>query len=83
METKAGVGYSELFDSYDAGKECALEAIKNFNGNPVSMAVIFTTVRHDAEQFQKGIKEIIGTDTPLIGGYSVGIITNTHLGYDG
>jgi hypothetical protein len=83
METKAGVGYSELFDSYSAGIECASEAVKELDGRTVSIAVIFTTVRHDAESFQKGIKEIIGKDTPLIGGYSVGIITNNNLGYDG
>jgi hypothetical protein len=83
MDTKAGVGYSELFDSYLAGKECASESIKNLDGRQVSIAIIFTTVRHDPELFQKGIKEIIGTDTPLIGGYSVGIITNKNLGYDG
>jgi hypothetical protein len=83
METIAGVGYSELFDSYNAGRACASQAIKNLDGNAVSMAIIFTTVRHDAELFQKGVKEIIGTNTPLIGGYSVGIITNVDLGYDG
>ncbi len=83
METKAGVGYSELFDSYNAGKECALEAIKDLAGNPISIAIIFTTVRHDATLFQKGIKEVIGENTPLIGGYGVGIITNNNLGYDG
>jgi hypothetical protein len=83
MDTTVGVGYSELFDSYMAGKMCATEAVKDLNGNPISLAIIFTTVRHDAELFQKGIKEIIGADTRLIGGYAVGLITNTHLGYDG
>ncbi|MES2762521.1 MAG: FIST N-terminal domain-containing protein [Bacteroidota bacterium] len=83
METKAGVGYSELFDSFSAGKECATEAVKNLEGRPIAIAVIFTTVRHDAKAFQQGIKEIIGADTKLIGGYSVGIITNSNLGYDG
>ncbi|MES2138556.1 MAG: FIST N-terminal domain-containing protein [Bacteroidota bacterium] len=83
MQTTIGIGYSELFDSFNAGKECALEAVKSLDGNPISIAIIFTTVRHDAELFQNGIKEIIGADTRLIGGYSVGIITNDHLGYDG
>lgn len=83
METRAGVGYSELFDSFDAGKECATEAVKSLGKDPISIAIIFTTVRHDAESFQKGVKEVIGSNTPLMGGYGVGIITNTNLGYDG
>ncbi|HEX8515007.1 MAG TPA: FIST N-terminal domain-containing protein [Bacteroidia bacterium] len=83
METTVGVGYSELFDSYNAGIECASEAVKSLDGRAVSTAVIFTTVRHDPELFRKGIREVIGENSMLIGGYGVGVITNTHLGYDG
>ena len=36
----------------------------------------------DHEAFFRGIKEVVG-DTPVIGGSSIGVITNKNLSYTG
>ncbi len=78
-EIRAGVGRSEKEDSYEAGKEAALEAGIESPG----LALVFCTGRHDPEKFRDGIRSVVGPDCRIVGGYTVGIITRDAASYDG
>ncbi len=83
MATKAGVGYSEEFDSYLAGQQAAIEAMSPLEGQEPHLVILFTTSRHHPETFSEAVRSVVGAVPLFIGGYGVGVITNTSLGYDG
>jgi hypothetical protein len=83
MTTKAGVGYSEKTASKEAGIEAAKAAIEGLGGASCSLAIVYSTSKHDPAQLRDGIRSVIGAQARLIGGYGVGIITKDKLAYGG
>ncbi len=83
MSTKCGVGYSEQANSYEAAVAAAKEALEKAGVEKPSMVLFYTTSKHNPEQTAAGIRSVIGTEAKLIGGSSVGVITNDKLGYEG
>ncbi|TAJ82025.1 MAG: hypothetical protein EPO42_01790 [Gallionellaceae bacterium] len=78
----ARVGFSEKADSYEAGVDVASNAA-NGSLSGWHMAILISTSRHVPEKLRDGVQSVIGKSCKLIGGYGVGIITNSNLAYDG
>lgn len=83
MSTKFGVGYTENPKSFEAGVEMAKQAISQAGIEKCNLAILYSTSKHDPVQLGNGVRSVIGTNSRMIGGYSMGIITNDYLGYEG
>jgi len=83
MTTKAGVGYSENPKSFDAGIEVASAAMAEAGVDKCDLAIMYSTSKHDPSELRDGVRSKIGPAARLIGGYSIGAITNDKLGYEG
>jgi len=80
---KVGIGYGNHEDLYDLGKEIAHRAIKSSGIKKPSIALAFCNGYTGHENFLKGIRSIIGESIPIVGGSTIGIITNDYLSYEG
>jgi len=80
---KVGVGYSELEDSFAAGREIARAAMANGHLDACNLALLFSTCQHDPQALRDGVRSVIGPDARMTGGWAVGTITNDALGYGG
>ncbi len=83
MSTKAGVGYSDLSDSHGAGVAAAKMAMERGGIVRADLVLLFSTSKHDPARLSAGVREVVGRDARLMGGYAVGIITHDFLSYDG
>ena len=79
---KAGIGFCDKKDSFEAGKRAASDALKAMGSEGGSLSLAFCTGKHNYQACFQGIKSVVG-DTPVIGGAAIGIITNKYLGYEG
>ncbi|MES2767099.1 MAG: FIST N-terminal domain-containing protein [Bacteroidota bacterium] len=80
---KVGVGFSERSDSFQAGKEAAENALKELSTGKSDLIMLFATSKHNSELLLNGVRVTAGEDAKLMGGSTVGIITNDKLGYAG
>jgi len=80
--TTAGVGFADDPNSFEAGKQAARRAVESSRATTWSLALGFCTGRHDHQACFEGIRSAVG-QTPIVGGSSIGIITNDVLGYEG
>ncbi len=78
---KVGVGYCNKQDAFDSGRTVASEAIRSGNINKPDIAIAFCSGQLNHEEFLQGIKDTV-EDTPVIGGSTIGIITNDYLSYE-
>ncbi len=69
---REGIGYSQSENSYEAGKEAALSAVKS-SGKP-GLTFLFTTDFYNQRKVLKGVKEVVESSR-IIGFCSGGIIT--------
>lgn len=83
MATKFGVSYTENPKSFEAGLELAKQAMSSAGIDKCNLAILYSTSKHDPVQLSNGVRSVIGPNARLIGGYSMGIITNDYLGYEG
>jgi hypothetical protein len=83
MKTKVGVGYSESPDSKKAGIEAAQIAMQEAKIDSCNLALLFATSKQDPVLLSEGVRSVIGSDSRLIGGYALGIITKDFLAYEG
>jgi hypothetical protein len=79
---KAGVGFHDNQNSFEAGKRAAAKALETMEKRNGSLVLAFCTGRHDYEACFKGIQSEVG-GIPIIGGPAIGVITNDNLGYEG
>lgn len=78
-----GVGFSELTNSFLAGKQAGEQALSSIqNPDNLKICFLFCTSRHEPEGFFEGVKSVIN-HCPFMGGFSNGSITNDQFGYDG
>ncbi|RYY21787.1 MAG: hypothetical protein EOP41_07980, partial [Sphingobacteriaceae bacterium] len=81
--TRAGTGFSDKTNSFEAGAEAAYSAkTKAGISGDCSLAFLFTTSRHSPALFAEGVKSVTGDAKIFVGGCGVGFITNDCLGYD-
>ena len=83
MTSRAGIGYSENPISKEAGTEVARAAMADGGFDHCDLVLVYSTEKHDPVQLRDGIRSVVGPKPRLIGGYSMGIITNDQLGYAG
>ena len=79
---KVGIGYCNKQDGFDSGRTAAIDALRGGKINRPDIAIAFCSGQLDHEEFFRGVKESVG-DTPVIGGSTIGIITNDDLSYKG
>lgn len=78
---KAGIGYCEEESPFSSGQNIVKTAIKNGDIENVDFILAFSHGYEDIQGLFEGIKSITGTQVPVIGGSSAGIITNDRLSY--
>ncbi len=79
---KIGIAHSNQTHSKSAGIECAANALAKAGIEKANFALVFCSGKHDPHKFLEGITSVLG-NTPLIGGSSIGIITEDFIGYEG
>jgi hypothetical protein len=70
----AGVGVSQLDDSFAAGKEAAVKALRDIGARPLGLSLVFASARYDPRKLLMGIKSALG-QVPLVGCTTAGEIT--------
>ena len=81
---RVGVGYSENPDTHSAGREAALEALKQAESDNIcDFVLMFSTARHDAKILHDSVADVLGDSVPFIGGGALGAICNDRFGYAG
>ncbi len=83
MTARAGTGFSEAENSFEAGVEAARLALQQAGPGPVDLVILTATPVHDPTLLRDGVRSVVGNDARLCGGSGVGAITNDRLGYDG
>lgn len=81
-QSQAGVGFSDTSSSHAAGAEAARMALGEAGGR-ADLVLLYATAKHDPASVRDGVRSVVGSSARLIGGSSVGSITNTRLGYEG
>lgn len=79
---RAGVGYCNTPDAFTAGKTAAREAVRAGQIQVPDLVLAFCSGPLQHGEFLRGIREAVG-ERPVIGGSTVGIITNQALSYTG
>lgn len=82
-QTKAGVGVSEHTDPKEAAREATERAIQDYQLTRPDLIMVFTTAQYKPDNIAEGIRAVAGDDCRIVGGHSVGIISNAFLDYDG
>lgn len=80
---RAGVGSSENPSSRQAGEEAARMALERSGLEDPDLVLLFCSGKHDAAAFHEGVRSVAGTRARMIGGSTMGVITNDFLGYEG
>ena len=79
---KVGIGFSNEIDALVSGKKIAELAVDSGEIQKPKFAIAFCSADVNAGELLTGIKEVIGTDIPVVGGSGIGIITNNTISYD-
>ena len=79
---RVGIGYCNKREAFDSGKTAASDAVRGGAINKPHLALAFCSGQLDHQEFLRGVKDTIG-ETPIIGGSTIGIITNDDLSYKG
>jgi hypothetical protein len=82
MHTNIGVAHSNQTNSKAAAIEASKNALANAGIDKADFALVFCSGKHKPYDFLKGVNAVLG-DTPLIGGSTIGIITDNFIGYEG
>ena len=80
---RVGIGYCNKKDAFLSGKEIAENAIQKGNIQKEDFVFAFCSGRIDHDEFFRGLQSVVGHEVPIIGGSSIGIITNSDLSYEG
>jgi len=75
------VGASSGSESRKVGKQAAQRASERLSGE-AEWALAFSGGRHTPEEVLQGFRDVLG-NIPIVGGSSVGTISNGQLGYSG
>ncbi len=74
-ELLVGVGQSNIDDSFKAGEDTALRALKQHGGTP-EVLLVFAAMRFDHRQLLAGITSVFG-EIPMVGGTTAGEISTS------
>ena len=79
---RVGIGFSNDTIAFKSGKKIAQKALRDGNIRLPKIALAFCSLSVDAEDLLQGIKSVLGSDIPVLGGSSIGIITNDTISYN-
>src|SRR4029077_6770293 len=80
---KAGTGYSQNENSFEAGVEIANMAINESNLSDETLFLLFATPHHKIDTVMDGIRSVTGDNPKFLGCTTTGIVTNHFLSYSG
>lgn len=80
---KVGISWHNEKNAFLSGKSLAENAISNGALSRYDFAIAFCSGRLDHNVFFQGVQSVVGTQVPVIGGSTIGIITNDYLSYEG
>lgn len=83
MATQTGIGFSTSTSSTTAIQDAAKQALSQLGTAKPTFAFLISTPKHSAAELMAGLKAVIGSDVPVVGGPSIGVITQDHLSYAG
>jgi hypothetical protein len=81
--TKIAIGYVDGDDGFVSGKRLAESVMNDGVVEQPDLALAFCAGKLDHDQFLKGLQSTIGAKVPVVGGSSIGVITNDYLSYEG
>ena len=78
---KAGTGYSQNENSFEAGVEIANKAMKVNSLSDETLFLLFATPHHKIDLVMNGIRSVMGDNPKFLGCTTTGIVTNQFLSY--
>jgi small ligand-binding sensory domain FIST len=81
--TKIGIGYGNDADAFCLGRNAAQAALQSGGLDHADLLLAFCSGHLDSNRFYQGLRSVVGEATPIIGGSSLGVITNDYLSYHG
>jgi hypothetical protein len=76
------VGFSEISHSESCAEQAAQKALEQL-GTSCDLALVFSTSRHNPHNVSKGLQQVFGSETKIVGGYAIGVITHEAIAYGG
>jgi len=80
---KVGIGYCNEKDALLSGKKVAENAIAKGTIDRPDFIISFCSGQLDHNRFFKGLQSVVGNKVPIIGGSTIGLITNDCLSHEG
>ncbi len=80
---KVGIGYCNEKDALLSGKKVAENAIVKGTIDRPDFIISFCSGQLDHNRFFKGLQSVVGNEIPIIGGSTIGLITNDCLSHEG
>lgn len=81
--TRIGIGYGNDQDAYEMGRSTARAALQSGDIERADILLAFCHGHVDLDQYYAGLRAVVGESTPIIGGSSLGVITQEALSYSG
>lgn len=69
--------------AFEAGQAASRTMLAAVGAEPPSLLFAFCNGTVDQTEFLRGIRSVFGSEIPVVGGSTVGVITNEALNYDG
>jgi hypothetical protein len=82
-KTKAGVGYSQKEDSFEAGVEIARMALQKTSLLQETLFFLFATPLHNIDELKRGIRSVMGESLKFLGCTTTGLVTGEFISYTG
>lgn len=78
---RAGIGFSNQSDAFENGRHVISEATSSTNIENPEFILAFCTKDLDHEHFLRGMQDVVGHSVPIVGGTTIGIISNHNISY--
>ncbi len=83
MVSSVATGYSQLLNSFDAGREIAESMQSDLVLSGQTLLLLFATPHHNVNNLIAGVKSVIGEDIDVLGCTTTGLICNDFISYTG
>lgn len=80
---KIGIGYHNGHNAMESGQAVMKQALQQGQITRADLVLAFCSGQIDAEGYFRGMRSVIGTEVPIVGGSAIGIITNEVIAYTG
>ncbi|TKB07641.1 FIST signal transduction protein [Desulforhopalus sp. IMCC35007] len=80
---KVGIGHNNEEDAFASGVKIAQQALRDGAITNATFSLAFCHGNVNAKELLQGIRSVLGTKTPVLGGSAIGFITNHSISYEG